>query len=241
MNAPLDLGRESERLEQATPEERLAFAVATWGDKLLFTSSFGAGSGVLLHMWSRVAAHLPVVVIDTGFLFDETHAYIEQLSKRFGLTVEYARPAVPRDDFLWQHGADVMARDPDFCCAQNKVAPLQPYVARSLAWVSGLRRDQGKTREHVPILQPTGSALAGQAAGPIKVHPLATVTREQTHAYMKEHGIEEHPLVAKRYLSIGCWPCTQPVADGQDERAGRWAGSGKTECGIHTFLQPKET
>jgi phosphoadenosine phosphosulfate reductase len=233
VSAALDVARENERLEQATPEERLAFAIETWGKRLLFTSSFGAGSGVLLHIWSRVAHGLPVVVIDTGFLFDETHAYIELLRQRLGLTIEYARPAVPRDEFLWQHGADVMARDPDFCCAHNKVAPLEPFIARADAWVSGLRRDQSKTREHVPILQPT-------AGGPIKVHPLATMTSAEAHAYVRTHGVPEHPLVARRYLSIGCYPCTRPVADGEDERAGRWAGQGKTECGLHTFLHPKE-
>lgn len=230
---PLDLAGHSARLERATPEERLAFAVRTWSDRLLFTSSFGAGSGVLLHMWSRVAPHLPVVVIDTGFLFDETHAYIELLKQRLGLTIEYARPAVPRDEFLWDHGADVMARDPDLCCARNKVAPLQPYTARALAWVSGLRRDQASTREHLPILQPTHD-------GPIKVHPLATLTSAEAAAYLVRHDVPEHPLRARRYLSIGCWPCTQPVEEGQDERSGRWAGSRKTECGIHTFLRTRE-
>jgi phosphoadenosine phosphosulfate reductase len=224
---------ENEHLERATPEERLAFAVERWGDELLFTSSFGAGSGVLLHMWSRVAPHLPVVVVDTGFLFDETLAYRDALVAKLGLRVEVARPAVPRDDFLWEHGADVMARDPDFCCAQNKIAPLQPYIARSRAWVSGLRRDQGQTREHVPILQPT-------VDGPVQVHPLATMTSAEANAYMLAHGIPEHPLKARRYLSIGCFPCTQPVPEGEDERAGRWAGNAKTECGIHTFLKVKE-
>jgi phosphoadenosine phosphosulfate reductase len=227
------LSQESARLERATPEERLAFAVDRWGDRLLFTSSFGAGSGVLLHLWSRVAPHLPVVVVDTGFLFDETLAYRDRLAHDLGLRVEIARPAVPRDDFLWEHGADIMARDPDFCCARNKVAPLEPYIARSLAWISGVRRDQGKTREHVPILQPT-------EGGPVKVHPLATMTRAEADAYMEAHGIPEHPLKARRFLSIGCWPCTQAVAEGEDERAGRWAGKGKTECGLHTLLKPRE-
>jgi phosphoadenosine phosphosulfate reductase len=226
------LARESDRLEQATAEERLAFAVERWGDKLLFTSSFGAGSGVLLHMWSRVAPHLPVVMIDTGFLFDETIAYKDALADRLGLRVEVVRPAQPRDEFLWEHGADIQARDPDLCCARNKVAPLQGHVARSLAWVSGLRRDQSRTREHVPILQPTQD-------GPVKVHPLATLTSAEAAAYMEAHAIPEHPLKARRYLSIGCWPCTRAVADGQDERSGRWAGQGKVECGLHTFLQPK--
>jgi len=229
----LDLDRESEHLEHATPEERLAFAVQRWGERLLFTSSFGAGSGVLLHMWSRVAPHLPVVVVDTGFLFDETLAYRDALARQLGLRIEVARPEVPRDDFLWEHGADIMARDPDFCCARNKIAPLQPYIARSLAWVSGVRRDQSKTRERVPILQPT-------ADGPVQIHPLATMTGAEAEAYMRAHGIPEHPLKAKRYLSIGCWPCTQAVPEGQDERAGRWAGTAKTECGIHTMLKAEE-
>lgn len=232
MSAGIDVARENERLERATPEERLAFAVETWGQKLLFTSSFGAGSGVLLHMWSRVARGMPVVVIDTGFLFDETHAYIELLRQRLGLAVELARPAVPRDEFLWQHGADVMARDPDFCCARNKVEPLKPFVARSDAWVSGLRRDQSKTRESTPILMPTKD-------GPLKVHPLATMTADEMREYLRVHDVPEHPLVKRRYLSIGCFPCTRAVGDGEDERAGRWAGQGKTECGLHTFLQPE--
>jgi phosphoadenosine phosphosulfate reductase len=229
-----DLARENERLEKATPEERLQFAVEAFGERLLFTSSFGAGSGVLLHMWSRVASHLPVVIIDTGFLFDETLAYRNELAKRLGLRIEIARPAVARDDFLWEHGADIMVRDPDFCCAHNKVDPLKPYIANALGWVSGLRRDQGKTRDHVPILLPTED-------GPVKVHPLATMTGDEARAYMVEHAIPEHPLKAKRYLSIGCFPCTQPVPEGADERAGRWAGRGKTECGLHTFLNTKPT
>lgn len=233
MIAPLEVARESARLERATPEERLAFAVETWGEKLLFTSSFGVGSGVLLHLWSRVAARLPVVLIDTGFLFDETIAYKDRLVRELGLRVEVARPDVPRDDFLWEHGADVMARDPDLCCARNKIVPLRPFLARSLAWVSGLRRDEASTRADVPILQATKD-------GPVKVHPLATMTGAEAAAYLEAHSIPEHPLKARRYLSVGCWPCTAPVADGAEERAGRWAGTAKTECGLHTFLKPRE-
>jgi phosphoadenosine phosphosulfate reductase len=229
----IDLARENERLEHATPEERLAFAVDVYGDKLLFTSSFGTGSGVLLHLWSKVAPHLPVVCIDTGFLFDETIEYRNRMVRELGLRLEIAKPAVPRDDFLWEHGADVMARDPDFCCARNKIDPVKPWIERSLGWVSGLRRDQSKTRDHVPILLPTED-------GPVKVHPLATMTSAEAAAYMATHRIAEHPLKAKRYLSVGCWPCTQPVADGEDERAGRWAGKSKTECGLHTFLKSRE-
>jgi phosphoadenosine phosphosulfate reductase len=229
----IDLERENARLEGASPEECLAFAVEAYGDKLLFTSSFGAGSGVLLHLWSRIAPELPVVCIDTGFLFDETIEYRDQMVRDLGLRLEVAKPAMPRDEFLWQNGADIMARDPDFCCAKNKIDPLRPWVDRALGWVSGLRRDQGKTRDHVPVLQPTEN-------GPVKVHPLATMTAADAAAYMTRNKIPEHPLKAKRFLSIGCWPCTQAVLDGEDERSGRWAGKGKTECGLHTFLKAKE-
>jgi len=228
----LDWARESERLERATAEQRLEFAVEAFGDALLFTSSFGAGSGVLLHMWSRVARHIPVVFVDTGFLFDETLAYRDQLADTLGLKVEVARPAVARGDFLWEHGADVMARDPDFCCARNKVDPVKPWVERARGWVSGLRRDQGRTRAAVPILEPTTD-------GPVRVHPLATMTADEARDYMTRHSIPEHPLRARHYLSIGCEPCTRPVAEGEDERAGRWAGRAKTECGLHTFLPSK--
>jgi phosphoadenosine phosphosulfate reductase len=226
----MDYRAESARLEACTPEERLAFAVEHFGDALLFTSSFGAGSGVLLHLWSKVARHLPVVFLDTGFLFDETHAYRDRLADELGLQVEIARPARATKDFLWEHGADIQAKNPDLCCAENKVAPLRPYLARARGWVSGLRRDQSKTRADTPILLPTED-------GPVKVHPLATMTSAEANAYMTRYAIPEHPLVARRYLSIGCEPCTRAVADGEGERAGRWAGTGKTECGIHTALR----
>jgi phosphoadenosine phosphosulfate reductase len=225
-----DVARENARLERATPEERLALAVDAFGDGLLFTSSFGAGSGVLLHLWSRVARGLPVVFVDTGFLFDETLAYKDRLARELGLVIEVARPSVARDDFLVEHGADVMARDSDFCCAKNKVDPLRPYLAGARGWVSGLRRDQSKTRADVPILLVTED-------GPVKVHPLATMTSAEARAYMDRHRIPEHPLKARRYLSIGCEPCTRPVAEGEDERSGRWAGKSKTECGLHTALR----
>jgi phosphoadenosine phosphosulfate reductase len=229
---PLDVNAWNARLEPLAPEERLRFAVETFGDGLLFTSSFGAGSGVLLHMWSRVARELPVVFIDTGFLFEETITYRDQLVAELGLELQVVRPDVARAEFLAQHGDDVMKRDPDFCCAQNKVAPLAPLLANARAWVSGLRRDQSDTRASTPVLLATED-------GPMKVHPLVTMSAADVVRYMTEHGIPDHPLRARRYLSIGCIPCTRAVADGESERAGRWAGTMKTECGLHTHLRTR--
>ncbi len=213
-------------LERRTPRERLAWALDTFGDALLFTSSFGAGSGVLLHLWSELARERPVVFLDTGFLFPETIAYKDELVRLLGLRVEVVRPALGAAEFTALHGQDIQRRDADFCCKKNKVEPLAPYERAAKAWISGLRRDQGSTRRDLPI------ALA-QPNGPLKIHPIATMTRDDVQAYMREHAIPEHPLRARRYLSIGCAPCTAPVGDGDDERAGRWAFSGKTECGLH--------
>ncbi|MEO9232341.1 MAG: phosphoadenylyl-sulfate reductase [Polyangiaceae bacterium] len=223
---------ENGRLELLSPEDRLAFAVDLFGDKLMFTSSFGAGSAVLLHLWSRVAKNLPVIFLDTGFLFAETLAYKDELAKRLGLNVKTVHPAVAREEFLALNGLDVMHENSDLCCAHNKVAPLAPVLKSADAWVSGLRRDQSESRKNTPILLPTARD-EGQGSY-LKVHPLATLTSADVAEYMQKFALPEHPLRAKRYLSIGCEPCTRPVEDGEDERAGRWAGSGKTECGLHS-------
>jgi phosphoadenosine phosphosulfate reductase len=221
------LARENARLERATPEERLAHAVDTYGEKLLFTSSFGAGSGVLLHLWSQVAGKLPVVFIDTGFLFEETLRYRDELVQRLGLTLVVVRPAESRASFMARSGADIQERDPDSCCAANKVAPIEPLKSQAEAWVSGLRRDQSATRANVPI-------LLASPGDPLKVHPIATLTAADVTEYLRAYGIPEHPLQARGYRSIGCEPCTRAVVDGEDERAGRWAGKEKTECGLHS-------
>ena len=222
---PLDLERENARLENASPEARLAFAAETFGKDLLFTSSFGAQSGVLLHLWSVVCRELPVTFIDTGFLFDETLVYRNDLTARLGLDVRVLRPDIARDAFVASYGDDIQKTDPDFCCGVNKVAPIAPLKEAARGWVSGLRRDQSRTRADVAILETEGHL--------VRVHPIASLTAADVAAYLAKHEIPEHPLVARRYLSIGCAPCTRAVADGEDERAGRWAGSAKTECGLH--------
>ncbi len=223
--AQLDLARENARLEQATPEERLSFAAETFGQDLLFTSSFGAQSGVLLHLWSVVCRHLPVTFIDTGFLFDETLVYRDDLVAKLDLNLRVVRPDISREAFTASYGDDIQKKDPDLCCGVNKIAPVSALKESARGWVSGLRRDQSRTRADVAILE-TDEHL-------VRIHPIATLTAADVAAYLARHGIKEHPLVARRYLSIGCAPCTRPVADGEDERAGRWDGSPKTECGLH--------
>lgn len=221
----LDLADENERLEGVAPEERLAFAARQFGADLLFTSSFGAQSAVLLHLWSVVCRELPVTFIDTGFLFPETLAYRDRLAARLGLDVRVLRPDIDKGAFVARHGGDIQQRDPDFCCGLNKVAPLAALKESARGWVSGLRRDQSSARAAIAILEQEGPL--------VRVHPIASLTAADVSAYLARHDLPEHPLVARRYLSIGCAPCTRAVEDGEDERAGRWAGSAKTECGLH--------
>jgi phosphoadenosine phosphosulfate reductase len=216
---------ESARLHGADPRTILARAVEQFGQGLLFTSSFGAQSGVLLHLWSEVARSLPVVFLDTGFLFPETLSYRDTLASHLGLTVKTLKPDIPNAEFVARYGADIQQKDPDFCCGVNKVAPLAPLREAATAWVSGLRRDQSKTRASTELFERDGHL--------IRVHPLAAMTRDDVAAYLAKHEIPEHPLASRRYLSIGCAPCTRAVGEGEDERAGRWAGSSKTECGLH--------
>lgn len=226
----IDLVEANERLGGATAEARLAFAVDAFGDGLLFTSSFGAQSAVLLDLWSRVAPRRPVTFIDTGFLFPETLAYRDRLVERLGLVLDVVRPDLPRPEFDARFGSDIQKRDPDFCCGLNKTAPIASRRLAADAWVSGLRRDQSTTRAELAILERDGHL--------VRVHPLADFTRDDVKRYLEQHGLPEHPLVARRYLSIGCMPCTRALDDDEDERAGRWAWSAKTECGLHASRTP---
>jgi len=227
----MDLDALNLDLEARSARERLAWAVDTYGDRLLFTSSFGPGSGVLLHLWSEVADRLPVYFIDTGFLFEQTLAYRDTLTAKLGLRVEVLRPALEKGHFLERYGLTLYRDDPDRCCALNKVEPLQAALPGKEAWVSGLRRDQSKSRSETPIVLATD--------GPLKVHPLADWNARDVYRYLELHHVPEHPLFEQGYVSVGCAPCTRAVMPGEDERSGRWAGSEKTECGLHTFLKAK--
>lgn len=216
-------------LENSSAEARLDWAVDTFGESLLFTSSFGPGSGALLALWADRARALPVHFIDTGFLFEETLVYRDQVARLLGLTVVVLRPSVPKKKFLKQYGPTVYRDDSDLCCSINKVAPLDEALKLKTAWVSGLRRDQGPSRKDTPVVQVT--------EGPVKVFPVVDWSAERVRSFAESHGVPEHPLAARGYRSVGCEPCTRPTLPSEPERAGRWAESEKTECGIHTFLK----
>lgn len=189
-------------------------------------SSFGAESVVLLHMIAVIARTTPVLFIDTQMLFAETLAYQQEVAEKLGLTNIVTVRADPArlafedpDNTLHQFNTDA-------CCALRKTEPLERALQGYDAWITGRKRFQGSTRAMVEFFEAEGDLR-------IKVNPLAHWGREDLQDYMINNRLPRHPLVARGYPSIGCAPCTSPVAPGEDPRAGRWRGSAKTECGIH--------
>ncbi len=215
------------RYEEASASTRLRVAIKElFAGRIALVSSFGADSAVLLHLVAEVDAATPVVFVDTGMLFPETLAYRDRLVDKLGLTrvTSYAPDAADLmaedpENFLW-------AREPDRCCHNRKVLPLARALGGYDAWISGRKRYQASTREHLPVFEAEGTR--------VKVNPLADWSAKDVLAAMDRFGLPRHDLVAKNYLSIGCVPCTSPVRPGEDRRAGRWRGKAKVECGIHT-------
>jgi phosphoadenosine phosphosulfate reductase len=217
-------------LRHAHPRTVLEEAVATFGDKLALVSSFGAESAVLLHLVSKVKPDMPVLFLDTGMLFGQTLDYRRQLAAKLGLTdVRDLRPAY-HDLATGDPEAKLWQTDTDACCEIRKVIPLDKALAEFDGWITGRKRFHGGARLSLPVVE--------QADHQVKFNPLANWGKEDLDAYMAENDLPAHPLVAQGFPSIGCWPCTKPVEAGQDVRAGRWADSDKTECGIHVARAP---
>ena len=212
-------------LRDAEPQVILRAAFERYGDKLALVSSFGAESAVLLHMAAQIDRDIAVLFLDTGMLFGQTLDYRKQLAAKLGLTgVRDLRPQY-QDIAVHDPSADLWKTDTDACCHIRKVLPLDRATAGFEALITGRKRFQGGDRLRLRVVE--------QGDGQVKFNPLANWSKAQIEAYAAEHALPAHPLVAAGYPSIGCWPCTQPVEAGGDVRAGRWAGSQKTECGIH--------
>ena len=208
------------------PQAVIARALERFGaGEVAAVSSFGADSAVLLHMVAQVDRGLPIVFLDTGKHFGETLDYRDQLAADLGLTdIRIVTPDEAALERVDPKG-DLHRTDTDGCCAVRKVEPMARGVAPFRAWFTGRKRFQASTRAAMPVFEAVGER--------VRINPLARWDTAQLADYMRRHALRENPLVAYGYLSIGCFPCTEPAKPGEDARSGRWAGQAKTECGIH--------
>jgi phosphoadenosine phosphosulfate reductase len=211
-----DLAVRSAGFESAPAEEIVGWAAATFGDGLCLTTSLT--DAVLLDLAARVAPGIEVIFLDTQYHFPETLATLDVVRERYPVRLNVRRPDRALDD-LWR-------TDTDACCHARKVVPLEEALATKTAWLSGLRRADSPERAATPI-------VSRDRRGLVKVNPIATWSDDDVALYVHLHDVPVNPLVAQGYPSIGCWPCTRAVALGDDNRAGRWAGTAKTECGLH--------
>ncbi len=211
--------------DSLSPREILAWALKTYGGDLLVTSALNAG-GVLLGRWlSELAPRHPIFFIDTGKHFAQTLAYRDALIREHGLNIVTVSHGLGEAEFAERYGSELWKRDSDLCCGIRKVEVLSRLRKGKRAWISALRREQGAERAQTPEFELESDGVA-------KVSPLAHLTREVIDAHLFTYGIPQHPLREQGFSSIGCEPCTQAATGG--EREGRWSGSGKTECGLHT-------
>jgi phosphoadenosine phosphosulfate reductase len=212
-------------LENASAPEILAWTHATFGPAWCVTSSME--DAVVAHLASTVAPGVDVVFLDTGYHFPETIGTRDAVAAVYDVNVITVHPELTVLQQDAKYGAKLHDRDPDACCAMRKVAPLESALTNYRAWATGLRRDDSPARANTPVVSWDARRRK------VKVAPIARWTQDDVDAYVLEHGVLTNPLLTDGYASIGCEPCTRRVAPGEDARAGRWAGSGKTECGIH--------
>ena len=211
-----DLDRLNDRFESAHPVDIIRWAVAMFGDSICLTTSFQ--DTLLVDLAVSVDPEIEVVFLDTGFHFAETLDVLRRAQSRYSLHLRVERPDLDAAD-VWEHGQEA-------CCGARKVDLLDRALARKVAWLSGLRRDDGRERASARIVEVDHRGL-------VKVNPMAAWQDADAASYVERHDVIRNPLFAEGYTSVGCWPCTERPASGADPRSGRWAGSARTECGLH--------
>jgi phosphoadenosine phosphosulfate reductase len=227
-----DLEALNTEFESAYPQDVLRFAAETYGEGLVVVTSFQPTGIVTLHMLSEIAPDTTVLTLDTGLLFPETYALMDELEARLGLNVIRIRPAQTVAQQNDTYGTELWDREPDTCCNLRKTVPLNRALEGYTAWITGLRRDQSAGRKVTPIISWDSKYEK------VKLSPFATWTEEMVWTYLHAHDLPYNKLHDQNYPSIGCFPCTHPVApDAADKRAGRWTKHEKTECGIHITIQ----
>jgi phosphoadenosine phosphosulfate reductase len=226
---PAWLAEQSRRLEGASPEEIIAWAVKQYFPQLTMATAFGPEGCVILYYLAKIEPRTHVFNLDTGYQFKETLELRDQIARRYGIEVELRRPELTVEQYEAQHGGPLYQKNPDQCCHDRKIKVLQNSIAGMRAWMSGIRRDQSPDRAAAPIV---GWDKKFQL---VKISPLANWSKSDVWKLIVAEDIPYNPLHDQGFTSIGCWPCTRAVMFGEDERAGRWSGTAKTECGLHSL------
>lgn len=222
-----------DEFETKTPQEIIRWAVDAFSLSIAISSSFQTQSMPLLHMAAQIDNDLPIFFINTGYHFWETLEFRERVAALWNLNVIDLYRDPRWDVFARQHARTMPVEDPNLCCYLHKVQPMQKALQGLKAWVSGIRRDQTEARAHAKFLELQGDGL-------LKVNPLLNWKKTDVEKYTAEHSLPSHPLLEKGYRSVGCAPCTIAIGIDDDDRAGRWAGCEKVECGLHTEMFKKK-
>jgi phosphoadenosine phosphosulfate reductase len=223
------------KFETAEVEDILAWAWDRFGPRAAIGTSYQGAGLVIIHKAVEAGLPLPVFTLDTGLLFPETLELKQNLERFFEIEIESIFPEQTPEQQAAEHGPELWNRSPDLCCTMRKVLPLQKKLDQLGVWITGLRRQQSDTRQQTQILELYHFDILRDRYI-LKLNPLANWTREDVWAYIAANKIPYNPLHDRGYRSIGCWPCTRAVGQEANERAGRWTGFDKSECGIHTFL-----
>jgi phosphoadenosine phosphosulfate reductase len=226
--SPEQIAGWSAALADESPQEVLRWAVQTFGRKLTMATAFGAEGCCLIHMLADIDPRVRLFNLDTGYQFPETLQLRERIRERYGIVVEFIRPEETVAEYEAEHGGPLYRLRPDQCCHDRKLLPLRRAVREYDAWVSAIRADQTTDRAKAAVVQWDAKF------GLVKVNPLLRWSRKDVWKFVTDNGVPYNPLHDRGYPSIGCWPCTQPAANG-DERDGRWAGQAKKECGLHVI------
>ena len=235
---PAEVASLAEEFESASATEILRWAFEQFGSTAAIGTSFQGAGLVTIHHAVAAGLPLPVFTIDTGLLFPETLELKTRLEDYFGIVIEALVPERTVEQQAQDTAPQLWLSNPDLCCTLRKVEPLEKKLNQLDAWIAGLRREQSVGRANIQVLELYEFDRLREK-NILKVHPLARWSRDQVWEYIRYHGIPYNPLMDRGFRSIGCQPCTRVVISGQDERAGRWTGFDKSECGIHTFLGDK--
>ena len=223
------------QFEGAEVEDILAWAWDRFGPRAAIGTSFQGAGLVMIHKAVQAGLPLPVFTLDTQLLFPETLELKRRLERFFEIRIESIHPEQTPEEQAREHGPELWKRAPDLCCTLRKVLPLQKKLDQLAVWITGLRRQQSDTRQRTQIVELYHFDVLRDRYI-LKLNPMANWSREAVWEYLAANKIPYNPLHDRGYRSIGCWPCTRAAGGGVDERAGRWTGFDKSECGIHTFL-----